>query len=125
MHTLLPLANSTPAIPEPSLRPGLSADQIGPGFLGFVVTFAIVVVMFFLIRDMIKRIRRVRYREQVQQGRAGGTHGPGAPETDLDETGPDETGPDGGAAAGANGTDVGKPDVGGPEDPDRKAHGRF
>ncbi|WP_125610645.1 hypothetical protein [Specibacter cremeus] len=68
MHTLILLAATTPPVqPEPTLRPGLTADQVGPGFLGFLVTFGIVVVMFFLIRDMIKRNRRVRYRAQVAE----------------------------------------------------------
>lgn len=74
------LATTDPAVPTPGggLRPGLSEDQITPGLLGFVVTFSIVIIMFFLIRDMVKRIRRVRYRAQVEEGRAGGSHGPDA-----------------------------------------------
>ena len=79
MHTLILLATTDPAIPtQPGLRPGLTEDQITPGFLGFVVTFGIVVIMVFLIRDMVKRIRRVRYRAQVEAGHAGGSHGPDA-----------------------------------------------
>ena len=79
MHTLILLATTDPAVPTPGgLRPGLTEDQITPGLLGFVVTFSIVMVMFFLIRDMVKRIRRVRYRAQVEEGRAGGSHGPDA-----------------------------------------------
>ncbi len=78
MHTLIFLATD-PAIPtQPGLVPGLTEDQITPGLLGFVVTFGIVVVMFFLIRDMVKRIRRVRYRAQIEEQRVGGTHGPEA-----------------------------------------------
>ncbi len=73
------LAATEPAIPSPpGLRPGLSEDQITPGVLGFIVTFGIVVIMVFLIRDMVKRIRRVRYRAQIEEGRAGGSHGPDA-----------------------------------------------
>lgn len=79
MHTLILLATTDPAVPTPGgLRPGLTEDQITPGLLGFVVTFSIVIIMFFLIRDMVKRIRRVRYRAQVEEGRAGGSHGPDA-----------------------------------------------
>lgn len=72
MHTLILLAATDPAIPpQPGLRPGLTEDQITPGLLGFIITFSIVVVMFFLIRDMVKRIRRVRYRAQVEEEHAG------------------------------------------------------
>lgn len=79
MLKLILLANTDPAIPSPpGLRPGLTEDQITPGVLGFIVTFGIVIVMVFLIRDMVKRIRRVRYRAQVEEGRAGGSHGPDA-----------------------------------------------
>ncbi|MFQ4147768.1 hypothetical protein AAGW05_03580 [Arthrobacter sp. LAPM80] len=77
MLTLILNAATDPAVPtQPGLRPGLTEDQITPGLLGFVVTFSIVVIMFFLIRDMVKRIRRVRYRAQVEETRAGGSHGP-------------------------------------------------
>lgn len=79
MHTLILLAATDPAIPtQPGLRPGLTEDQVTPGLLGFIITFSIVVIMFFLIRDMMKRIRRVRYRTQVEEGRASGSHGPAA-----------------------------------------------
>ena len=73
------LLAADPAVPSPpGLRPGLSEDQITPGVLGFIVTFAIVIAMVFLIRDMVKRIRRVRYRAQVEEGLAAGSHGPNA-----------------------------------------------
>lgn len=79
MLKLIFLAATEPAIPSPpGLRPGLSEDQITPGTLGFIITFGIVIVMVFLIRDMVKRIRRVRYRAQVEEGQAGGSHGPDA-----------------------------------------------
>lgn len=67
MHTLISFAPTDPAVPQqPGLRPGLTEDQVTPGLLGFLVTFFIVVVMVFLIRDMVKRVRRVRYRQQVE-----------------------------------------------------------
>ncbi|WP_258067089.1 hypothetical protein [Arthrobacter sp. GMC3] len=79
MHTLILIAATTPPSPPlPTLRPGLTEDQVTPGLLGFVITFSIVVVMFFLIRDMVKRVRRVRYRAQVEEGLVGGSHGPNA-----------------------------------------------
>ncbi|MDJ0312423.1 hypothetical protein [Arthrobacter sp. H35-D1] len=110
MHTLILLATD-PAIPtQPGLRPGLTPDQITPGLLGFVATFGIVVIMVFLIRDMVKRIRRVRYRAQVNEQRSGGTHGPDAEYMGI-PIAPDHAGeplpartPDSGAEA-APGTD--------------------
>lgn len=116
MLSLILIAATTP-VPTPNvptLRPGLTEDQVTPGLLGFVVTFSIVAIMFFVIRDMMKRVRRVRYRAQVESGIAGGSHGPnaeymgipirddatisgGAPlpvpvETSASKTGPSKTG---------------------------------
>ncbi|MGG5171962.1 hypothetical protein ACQR35_07255 [Pseudarthrobacter sp. J1738] len=71
MHNLLVfLATNTPT-PSPSgtLRPGLSEDQVTPGLLGFLLTAFIVILTTFLIVDMVKRIRRVRYRGEVQEAR--------------------------------------------------------
>ncbi|MCU6482439.1 hypothetical protein [Arthrobacter sp. A2-55] len=78
MHTLMFLAASATPDPQiPTLRPGLSDDQVGPGFLGFLAMAFIVAIMFFLIRDMVKRVRRVRYRAQVAGGDPS-DHGPKA-----------------------------------------------
>ena len=71
MHSLLLTLATTPApTPTPSLRPGLSQDQVTPGLLGFLLTAFIVVLTALLIVDMVRRIRRVRYRAQVEEERA-------------------------------------------------------
>ncbi len=71
MHSLLIALAATPApTPTPSLRPGLSEDQVTPGLLGFLLTAFIVVLTAVLIVDMVRRIRRVRYRAQVEEERA-------------------------------------------------------
>lgn len=71
MHSLLIALATTPApTPTPSLRPGLSEDQVSPGLLGFLLTAFIVVLTALLIVDMVRRIRRVRYRAQVEAERA-------------------------------------------------------
>ncbi|NKX52745.1 hypothetical protein HER39_19645 [Arthrobacter deserti] len=82
MHLLHVLATVAPN-PEPTLRPGLDPNQVTPGPWGFFITFGLAVVLILLIRDMAKRIRRVRYREQAQAGRdstAGGSAGSGPAE---------------------------------------------
>lgn len=91
MHSLLIALATAPApTPTPSLRPGLSADQVTPGFLGFLLTAFIVVLTAVLIVDMVRRIRRVRYRAQVEAERSeaadqaagaesSGAHGTGFP----------------------------------------------
>lgn len=81
MHSLLiALATSPAPAPSPSLRQGLSEDQVTPGLLGFLLTAFIVVLTALLIVDMVRRIRRVRYRAQVEEERAaeGAARGAGA-----------------------------------------------
>ncbi len=103
MHSLILLAATTPppSPTVPTLRAGLSDDQIGPGFLGFLAMAFIVAIMFFLIRDMVKRIRRVRYRAQVAEAAVGGSHGP-----DAEHLGIPIVTDDPGRAARAAGTDT-------------------
>jgi hypothetical protein len=68
VHSLLiALATAPTPTPTPSLRPGLSEDQVTPGLLGFLLTAFIVVLTAVLIVDMVRRIRRVRYRAQVEE----------------------------------------------------------
>ena len=71
MHSLLIALATAPApTPTPSLRPGLSVDQVTPGLLGFLLTAFIVILTALLIVDMVRRIRRVRYRAQVEAERS-------------------------------------------------------
>jgi len=55
------------AIPTPTPTPGFDEDLVTPGVWGFVLTIAIIVAVILLIIDMVRRIRRVNYRAQVQQ----------------------------------------------------------
>ena len=88
--SLLVLATTPAPTPTPSLRPGLSQDQVTPGLLGFLLTAFIVVLTAPLIVDMVRRIRRVRYRAQVEEERAAAAEaaaGGGTPpdaDTDAD-----------------------------------------
>jgi hypothetical protein len=85
----------------------VSQDQVTPGLLGFLLTAFIVVLTALLIVDMVRRIRRVRYRAQVEEERAaaaeaaldggapvnGAAPAYGAP-VDRDATVPDATFPE-------------------------------
>ena len=44
---------------------GPDPDLVTPGTIGFLTTFGIVVVAIFLIRDALKRVRRVRARSRA------------------------------------------------------------
>lgn len=68
-HLLLALSTTPTPLPTPSLRDGISEDQITPGLWGFIMTAFFVLVTAVLIVDMVRRIRRVRYRGQVEEER--------------------------------------------------------
>jgi len=68
-HLLIALATAPAPSPTPSLRPGLSEDQVTPGTWGFIMTAFFVLATTLLIVDMVRRIRRVRYRAQVEEER--------------------------------------------------------
>jgi hypothetical protein len=55
--------------PTPSPLPAYEGDPnlITPGVVGFAVTFFIAIATVLLIIDMNRRIRRVRYREEIQE----------------------------------------------------------
>lgn len=83
-HLLLVLATTPVPSPSPSLRPGLSEDQVTPGTLGFIMTAFFVIATALLIVDMVRRIRRVRYRAQVEEQRmAASTAGEAETESPL------------------------------------------
>ena len=58
LFTWLVTATPAPSIPDD--------DLVTPGWVGFVVIFALALVTVFLIIDMTRRIRRVRYREEIR-----------------------------------------------------------
>jgi hypothetical protein len=86
-HFLIALATTPSPTPTPSLRPGLSEDQVTPGTWGFVLTAFIVVLTTFLIVDMVRRIRRVRYRAQVEEALVGETDDAGTGGAEIDGAG--------------------------------------
>jgi hypothetical protein len=107
-HFLIALATTPSPTPTPSLRPGLSEDQVTPGTWGFVLTAFIVVLTTFLIVDMVRRIRRVRYRAQVEEALVGETDGAAADGAEIDGAEIDGAEIDG---AGTGGVVPGKPGV--------------
>lgn len=81
-------AAPAPAVPEPTLKPGLSEADITPGIEGFLFTALMVAMTILVIRLMVRSVRRVQQRspeaeamlvERHQQHlpdevRAGGEH---------------------------------------------------
>ena len=52
------------ATPTPSANP--AETFYSPGTLGFIFTFIMAGLAILLIFDMVRRMRRVRYREEIQ-----------------------------------------------------------
>ncbi|HEU4667646.1 MAG TPA: hypothetical protein VFS79_08295 [Arthrobacter sp.] len=68
-YLLLSLATTPTPLPSPTLREGISEDQVTPGLWGFIMTAFFVIATTLLIVDMVRRIRRVRYRAQAEEDR--------------------------------------------------------
>lgn len=77
--------------PSPSPSPQFDENQVTPGPWGFVITFAIAGIVVFLVIDMVRRVRRVNYRAEIDErlqaevaerdaARADGPDGPIAPD---------------------------------------------
>jgi hypothetical protein len=56
---------------SPDLRDGLSEADITPGIEGFLFTLLIVVMLIFVVRDLAKRMRRMKYRTMAEAELAG------------------------------------------------------
>jgi hypothetical protein len=52
--------------PTPTPVP-FDEDTVTPGWEGFLFIFAIAAITVFLIIDMTRRIRRVRYRNEIRE----------------------------------------------------------
>ena len=50
----------------PDLRPGLDEADITPGIAGFLFTALMVGLAILVVRDMAKRVRRMKYHNQVE-----------------------------------------------------------
>jgi hypothetical protein len=72
------------AAPTPSPTPSIPAEDVTtPGPWGFIAFFGVAVVVLLLVIDMTRRIRRVRYRAEVNAKldaeQQGTDDGPDAP----------------------------------------------
>ncbi|MDT0156611.1 hypothetical protein Q9R19_03125 [Microbacterium sp. ARD32] len=53
--------------PMPTPTSTVPPELVTPGFAGFAVVIVVVAAVVLLIWDMNRRIRRVRYREEVRE----------------------------------------------------------
>ncbi|MEL0149557.1 MAG: hypothetical protein ACPG20_01475 [Pontimonas sp.] len=63
------------AFMEEELIPAIEVDpnSVTPGVIGFVVTFAVMIAVVLLVLDMVRRVRRVRYRSEIAEKLDGAT----------------------------------------------------
>lgn len=61
---MLPFGEKTP-MPTPTMT--VDPESVTPGAIGFAAVALLVVIVVLLIWDMNRRIRRVRYREEVRE----------------------------------------------------------
>ena len=59
------LFGDTTPMPTPSMT--VDPNSVTPGFAGFAIIVIIVAAVVLLIWDMNRRIRKVRYREEVRE----------------------------------------------------------
>lgn len=74
--------------PTPTLDPDFDLNSVTPGWEGFAITAAVVIVVILLILDMVRRIRRMRYRAEIRERLADETAVQGdEPESSSDNSG--------------------------------------
>ena len=52
---------------EEELIPAIEVDpnSVTPGVIGFMMTFGVMIAVLLLVIDMVRRVRRVRYRQEI------------------------------------------------------------
>lgn len=105
MHALAGLFSSaahlvsTSVAPTPSPSSTVDPDLVTPGPWGFVVFAFLGVVVILLVWDMLRRVRRARYREEVNaeldaEAEAAAQADRAVLETDADDESADAAGDD-------------------------------
>ncbi len=66
---------TTLVLMEEDLIPAIEVDpnSVTPGVIGFVMTFGVMVAVLLLVLDMVRRVRRVRYRAEIAEKLDGTT----------------------------------------------------
>ena len=64
---LAPMGIGPNPIDEPGTPPGFDPDTVTPGVAGFIAIALVAIAAIFLMVDMSRRIRRVRYRGEIRE----------------------------------------------------------
>ena len=89
---------------------GAESTDVTAGLGGFLAFFLLAVALYFLMRNMNARMRRMAYRQELE----GGPAHDGEPGAGSDDAGPDDAGPD---DAGTDGPELDGPRSGPGEGP--------
>ena len=76
--------------PTPTPQPNFNENSVTPTWVGFAATFGVAAIVVLLCIDMVRRVRRVRYRgeirEQLEAEREAAEREAAGPETAGPET---------------------------------------
>ena len=61
-HVIAALRAATPSPP-----PDFDPNSVTPTWVGFAITFLVAVAAVLLVMDMVRRVRRVRYRGEIRE----------------------------------------------------------
>ncbi len=67
IQLLAPMGIGPNPIDDPGTPPGFDPDTVTPGVAGFVAIALVAIAAIFLMVDMSRRIRRVRYRGEIRE----------------------------------------------------------
>lgn len=77
---------------DPVLREGLREEDVTPGILGFLATFAFVIAAIIVFRIMIRQIRRVKLRSTTAEDMLVERNQPHLSDTDRQRSEIDDVG---------------------------------
>jgi hypothetical protein len=52
---------------SPTPKPSFNENSVTPTWVGFAATFAVAAVVVLLSIDLVRRVRRVRYRGEIRE----------------------------------------------------------
>lgn len=67
IHAVTAALRTATATPTPTPPPGFDPNSVTPTWVGFAATFLVAAAVVFLIMDMVRRVRRVRYRGEIRE----------------------------------------------------------
>ena len=51
----------------PTPQPDFDETSVTPGWVGFAITFGVAAIVVVLCIDLVRRVRRVRYRGEIRE----------------------------------------------------------